>query len=302
MNKTNYYEILEINKNATQEEIKKAYRKMCLMYHPDKNNDSEESKTKMQEIAEAYEVLGNPETRMLYDNGSYGLMHNSSEMPFDVNEIFSNLFGSSFANAPQSSAGFKVFFGNSPFHPQHFQHMMRIQPIIKTIVIPIEKVLMDLKVPIEIKRIVQNESHRLEENETIYIDILKGIDDGEIIIIKEKGNCVDGIKGDVKIIIKIDNKTEFKREGLDLIYTKTITLKEALCGFSFELKYLNGKVYTITNSSTIGHIIHQNYNKIIPNMGLMRENCVGNLVIIFDIKFPETLSNEIVEELKKINF
>lgn len=302
MNKSNYYEILNLNKNASQDEIKKAYRKMSLMYHPDKNNDSEESKKKMQEIAEAYEILGNPETRHQYDNGTYGLINNFNDMPFDVNDIFANLFGQSFPHHQSGSTKFNVFFGGSPFNASNFQHIIRIQPIMKTIVIPFEKVFMDLKIPVEIKRVIKNENQNTEEIETIYVDILKGIDDGEIITIKEKGNCIDGVKGDVKLIIKIDNKTEFKRDGLDLIYTKTITLKEALCGFSFELKYLNGKVYTITNSSTIGHVIHQNYNKTIPNMGLIRENYVGNLVIIFNIKFPEILETEIVEELKKINF
>jgi len=302
MNKPNYYEILNLNKNASQDEIKKAYRKMSLIYHPDKNNDSEESKKKMQEISEAYEILGDSETRQQYDNGTYNLTHNFGEMPFDVNDIFANIFGQSFAHPQQGSTKFKVFFGGTPFNAQNFQHIIRIQPIIKTIIIPFEKVFIDLKIPVEIKRLIQNENQHTEEIETIYIDILKGIDDGEIINIKEKGNCIDGVKGDVKLIIKIDNKTDFKRDGLDLIYTKTITLKEALCGFSFELKHLNGKIYTITNSSTIGHVIHQNYNKTIPNMGLMRENYIGNLIIIFNIKFPEILTTEIVEELKKIDF
>jgi len=69
---------------------------------------------------------------------------------------------------------------------------------------------------------------------------------------------------------------------------KNISLKESLCGFSFDLKYINGKVYTINNGS--GNIIPPEYQKIIPNMGLTRENHTGNMLIHFHVIFPETLA------------
>jgi DnaJ-class molecular chaperone len=77
-------------------------------------------------------------------------------------------------------------------------------------------------------------------------------------------------------------------------------MKEALCGFAFELKYITGRVYTITNNS--GNIISHGYKKMIPNMGLTRENHTGNLIIIFDVKFPEKLSEETLTALKAIEF
>ncbi len=139
------------------------------------------------------------------------------------------------------------------------------------------------------------------ENETLYITVPKGIDEGEIIILRDKGNISsEDCKGDVKLFIKIENNTEFKRNGLDLILEKTISVKEALCGFTFELKYITGKVYTINNSS--GNIINDGYKKIIPNMGFSREQHVGNLIIVFNIKFPEKLGEETLEQLKKIDF
>ena len=71
------------------------------------------------------------------------------------------------------------------------------------------------------------------------------------------GNVLrDDCRGDIKIIIKIENNTEFKRSGLDLIYVKMITLKEALCGFTFELKYITGKTYTINNNCNNAKPIH----------------------------------------------
>jgi len=142
---------------------------------------------------------------------------------------------------------------------------------------------------------------KMLENETVYVIVPKGIDEGEIILLKDKGNVMSETnKGDIKIFIKIDNNTEFKRIGLDLILEKTITMKEALCGFAFELKYITGRVYTITNNS--GNIISHGYKKMIPNMGLTRENHTGNLIIIFDVKFPEKLSEETLTALKAIEF
>jgi DnaJ-class molecular chaperone len=63
----NYYEILEVDKNATQEEIKKAYRKLSLKYHPDKNQGNKEAEEKFKEINKAYQILSDPETRNTYD-------------------------------------------------------------------------------------------------------------------------------------------------------------------------------------------------------------------------------------------
>ena len=293
MNK-NYYETLYVPKSATFEEIKKSYRKLSLIHHPDKNGNSPESINKMNDINEAYEILSNPETKYKYDNGIIG-DHIGDQVPVDINELFANMFSQSFDNA-QFNRGpptaFKFFFGN--------HSMAHVKPIIKIITIPFEKVLLDLKIPVEIQRIIQDGNQQNEETEIIYVDVPKGIDDGEMLIVKEKGNIINNIKGDLKIVMKIDNQTEYKRAGLDLIFEKTITLKEALCGFDFKLKHLSGKIYTITNSNTVGRAICQNYT--IQNLGLSRENYVGNLVIIFNIKYPESLSESVVEELKKIDF
>ena len=67
MSKRDYYEILGVSKNATEAELKKAYRQMAIKYHPDKNPDDKASEEKFKEAAEAYEVLSNPEKRQRYD-------------------------------------------------------------------------------------------------------------------------------------------------------------------------------------------------------------------------------------------
>ena len=133
----------------------------------------------------------------------------------------------------------------------------------------------------------------------VYVDIPKGIDNDEIIILEGQGN-ISGPdnKGDVKVFIKIENDTEFQRRGLDLIYNKNISLKDSLCGFSFEMKYINNVVYTINNKP--GKVIPNDYQKIIPNMGLTRDSHTGNLIIVFKVEFPQVISLENIETIKSI--
>lgn len=313
MNNDSYYKILEVAENASQDEIKKAYRKMSLMHHPDKNKNSPESVSKFHKINEAYETLGDPEKRRIYDmsnnnplfkmmDGNHGNMNAGS-----IDELFSNLFGQmgmgQMGMGPGGGIPFiRVFHNGQPVNMQGFgQFMQKPSPIIKSVNIPIDKILTGTTIPVDIERWLMENENKVFEHETLYVNVPKGADEGEIIILREKGNIVnEQCKGDVKIFIKIDNPTEFKRSGLDLILEKTISVKEALCGFTFELKYITGKVYTITNNS--GHIINNGYQKIIPNMGFSREGHNGNLIIIFNVKFPEKLDEKVIEELKKIEF
>ena len=120
-----------------------------------------------------------------------------------------------------------------------------------------------------------------------------------MVILRDKGNTInENVKGDVKIFVKIINETLFKRSGLDLIIEKNISLKESLCGFSFEIKYLNGKSYTLNNNK--GNIIPPEYKKVYPEMGLTRGEHKGNMIIHFHIDFPEKLNEEQITKLSQI--
>jgi DnaJ-class molecular chaperone len=300
----NYYNILGINENASQEEIKKAYRQLSFKYHPDKNPNDPSVIEKCQKINEAYATLSDEQKRQEYDFGRKNPLGGSG-MPFpffrggsmpmqgqeDIDQLFSQLFGQAF-NPFGSNPNVQIFRNGVPV----FQ---KPTPIVINVNLNMEQVLTGVTMPLEIERWIVQDNAKIFEKETLYIDIPKGVDNNELIILQNKGNIVnENQKGDVKVFIHVEPCQEFKRSGLDLIHERNISLKDALCGFSFELKYINGKTYTINNNPG-GQIIYPGYKKIIPNMGLPRDNHVGNMIIIFNVDFPTSLKEQQINILRE---
>lgn len=304
----NYYKILGVNENATKDEIKKAYRSLQMKYHPDKNPGNQECINMTQKINEAYETLGDEQKKDEYDmirnnpGNPFVRMnsfnsHNGGGMEVPINDIFNMMFGANmpFGNIP-GAPGVHIFHGG----PMGFQQAMnKPVPIMKSLQINMEQVLNGATLPIEIERWVMQNGVKTLEKETIYIEIPQGIDENEMIVLRDKGNVIsEQSKGDIKINILIQNNTAFKRVGLDLVLEKNISLKEALCGFAFELKHLNGKSYTLNNNK--GSIITPEYKKVYPGMGLKRGEHTGNMVILFHVQFPEKLTEEQISGLQGI--
>ena len=316
----NYYTILGINENASSEEIKKAYRTLQMKWHPDKNGGSQDSINMTQKLNEAYETLSDQQKKEEYDfnqknpnpftrmNATGGVHH------VDINDLFGSIFGGGFPGMGIHSMGMggmnmgginmggmgipgaNIHIFHGPGGMGFQQAFQKPEPIIRPIEVSLEQVITGLSVPIEIERWLMENGNKVFEKETLYVTLPAGIDEGEVIIIKDKGNSLNAnVKGDIKIPIKINNTTEFKRSGLDLILEKTISLKEALCGFSFEIKYINGKSYTLNNNK--GNIIPSEYKKVYPDMGLVRDNCKGNMIIHFHVTFPEKLTEEQIAKL-----
>ena len=142
-------------------------------------------------------------------------------------------------------------------------------------------------------------THKLVEDELIYINIPVGIDDGEIITLKHKGNIFGKLKGDVKIIIKLKKHEIFDREGLDLILNKNISLVEALSGMKVQIIHLNNKKYNFT---TEDKIIQPNSIEEIKELGFKREDMsyIGRLLIKFNVNIPEKLTLEQRKEICNI--
>lgn len=344
-----FYNILGVNENATTVDIKAAYRKLSLAYHPDRPGGDAE---KFKKISSAYETLSDDLKRRQYDHqylrgggvgggggGGGGGGVDDNEMD-DINNLFNMMFngvgvgmgrmpfgmggggggnvrifhngvevdsanGSPFGGSGGGGGGGSVG-GANIFNPmefmghQMFRNMQKPPIIIKTVKITLEAAFSGILYPLEIERWIAEDNTKTSETETIYINIPAGIDDNEIIMLKGKGHVLnEDNMGDIKIILQIDNTTVFRRVGLDLIFKKTITLKDALCGFSFDLTHLNGNTLCL-NNKTNKTIIKPNYTKVIPGMGMVREERRGNLIIEFDIVFPDSLSAEQIEKIEEI--
>ena len=320
-----HYEILGVEKTATDAEIKKAYRALSFKYHPDKNK-SHDAEEKIRQINEAYEVLSDGQKRRQYDmeqSGPFGAgghgFNPFGGMPFshmqsmdesnDINNIFKMMFGMGPGMGPgmghpmgQGGPEIHIFHGGMPgMNPFGFQHQMqKPPPIVKNIEIRLEQAYQGCTIPLDIERWVYIGDTKTTETETMYITIPAGIDNNEMIVLRDRGNMLnDMCKGDIKIVIVIRNETPFKRQALDLVLNKTITLKEALCGFSFDVAHLNGKSYCL-NNATNPTIIKPRYNKVIPQLGMMRDGNTGNLIVQFEVEFPDSLTVEQMAAIAQI--
>ena len=332
-----YYKILEVEPNASLEDIKKSYRRLSLKHHPDRNGGSAESVKTFQKLSEAFENVGDKDKRRRYDlsrtlgqDNPFSSMFGSMPFPpgasFETGQVpgvttpedlINQLFGGgmAFGGIPMNmgNANIKIFKNGvqvnsgktapmSEFE-MHFGgvHGMDSKPtaITKKITIDMVTSIMGDKYPLEYERWILEDGVKKPETVKIYIDIPMGIDTNELIIVKDAGNVIhDKCKGDVKIIVTVENDSIFKRQGMDLLMEKRLTLKESLCGFTFEVKHLNGRTYTLTTPP--GNVIQPGHTKTIADLGVMRDGKVGRLIVQFGVEYPNNIDIGVVNKLKEL--
>lgn len=315
-----HYEVLGVSREATHDEIKRAYRGLSLKWHPDRNQSSE-AQSKFQEIGAAYEILSDERRRHEYNDELDGIrMGGMGGQDVDLSDIINMMFGQ---GGPMGGMqfgpggpGIHVFHGQMPsgmpgmpgMHfghgqiPGHplFRQMQKPPPIIKNLEISFEQAYHGCTLCINVEKWSVKNEMKIHEIEPVYVSIQPGIDNGEIIIMRDCGNTVSPeLKGDVKFIVKVNVSEMFERQGMDLIYKHQITLKESLTGFLFEITHVSGKLLCLNNMKN-RTIISPNYHKTIPNLGMMRDGNVGNLIIEFNVVFPETLTDEQTSKLAEI--
>ena len=288
MNISNLFKILELNITYDRHVIKKAYRKLTLKYSDDNNND------KIKELTNAYNIIID-----YLENKDSNII--SNEMESDYNNINSeiipkyNNINSEIIPKYNNINYLNDNNNNNDGIIDNNEYLYIKSDICIVQNITYEECYFGTNIPIEINRYIYYNIIS-EEKETIYIEIPMGIDDNEIIILKEKGNIYKDIKSDVKIRIKLIPHKLFTRKGLDLIYNKNITLLESLIGFSFILTHINNKKFMIK----INEITIPNSNRIIDNMGFIRNKYTGKLIINYKVLYPKSLMKDNIEILKKI--
>lgn len=314
-----YYSILGVAKNASETEIKKAYRKLALKYHPDKNK-SPGAENKFKEIAEAYEVLSDTKKRNIYDQvGEEGLKGEGFTTGFsgfggDPFEVFSKFFGGSDPFSSQSGGrgggggGFNFggfMNGTGGFEPMDFQssgHGKSQDPTVtRDLFVSLEELYTGCTKKLKInKRVLNLDGTTRREDKIITIDVKPGWKEGTKITFPREGDeSLGSIPADIVFVIKQKPHGVFTREGDNLKYLVNISLKEALIPHSTQLHIptLSGETIPIA----LEEIVNPNTSIPLKGYGMpSRKNSgKGDLLVSFNIQFPSSLPPASYEHINR---
>lgn len=326
-----HYDVLQLDsRSATPDEIKRAFRRLSMELHPDKNGNSEESKRAFQELNEAYTVLSDPQTRGNYDfelqMGIGGHGHRVHMGPMGMGPMgmginpLDMLFAAMHGQQPQQPQHmFEAMFGGMGgmggmgpriiihnFTQQNMSEPSHGEPSYSEssydINVVIALSLSDAfngvnQRPVHIQ--YEDEAHAAH-SETIMINVPPAIPNGHKVGIPGRGNVVPnsgGRRGTLHLEISIEEHPQFRREGdADLVVEHRVSLKDALCGFAFDLVHLNGRSYKF-NCKPCSITGSMNETKVLPGLGY---NESGALKIRFSIELPTSLTEEQVAALSAI--
>ena len=296
-----YYKILEVGKNATEAEIKKAYRKLARKYHPDLNPNDKEAERKFKEINEANEVLSHTENRKKYDdygenwqhaeefekskqqrqyqgNGNQGGFGGSGGGGFSGGGDFSDFFESMFGGRTSGGGGRRT----AQYKGQDFNAELHL----------------------ELKDVYTTHKRTLTINgKNIRITIPAGVENGQQIKISGMGaeGSGGGPKGDLYITFTIENHTKFKLDKHNLYATVDLDLYTAILGGEITADTFDGKVKLTVKPGTKNGTKVKLKGKGFPVY--KKEGEFGDLYLTYQIQIPTNLSKkekELFTELAKL--
>ncbi len=308
-----YYEILGVKRDASQDEIKKAYRKLAVKYHPDKNPGDKKAEERFKEINEAYAVLSDPEKRRQYDMfGAEGFHQRFSQedifrgfdvgdlfrdLGFGTEDIFSRIFGRGFAGRGGRTFHSGFDLGGFRTTGTGFQHQQPVKggDLETDISVSLEDVALGSE-----KRISFRWGDRVE---SLSVKIPKGIEDGKKLRIPGKGqeSPFGGPRGDLYLRVKILEHPVFQRQGRDLIVDREIPFSHAVLGTTVEIPTLEGKTLRVKiPPGTDGQARIRVRGHGLPSL---KGGGKGDLYVKVRIRVPKQLTpaqRELVEKLRDV--
>ncbi|MCE3216508.1 hypothetical protein HAX54_006734 [Datura stramonium] len=316
-----YYNVLNVGKTATDDDLKKAYRKLAMKWHPDKNpNNKTEAEAQFKQISEAYEILSDPQKRQVYDQyGEEGLKDmpspGCSPNPRNAEDIFAEFFGSSpfgFGSTGVKStrfssegSGFPGFGGAENIFRTASDGMgatvpKKPPPVESKLPCSLEELYSGSTRKMKISRtVVDKNGWRATESEILTIDVKPGWKKGTKITFPDKGNeQLNQLPEDLVFVIDEKPHDIYKRDGNDLIRNYKVSLAEALGGTTVKLTTLDGRALTIP----VHEIIRPGYELVLAKEGMPIAKEPGNrgdLKIKFDVTFPTRLTTEQKAALKR---
>ncbi|HEY9114256.1 MAG TPA: DnaJ C-terminal domain-containing protein [Bacteroidales bacterium] len=290
-----YYKVLGISKNATQEEVKKAYRKLARKHHPDLNPNDKEAHKRFQQINEANEVLSDPEKRKKYDQYGKDWKHaehfENARQQQSSGQYQHQAGGQSFSEEDFSDFFASMFGGMGGSRQSSRQARFRGQDF-------------SAELQLNLLDILENQKQTLTvNNKKIRITIPAGVENGQTIKIAGHGGKGrnGGPDGDLYITFNIINNTTFKRDRANLHKNIDLDIYTAVLGGEVVVETIDGKVKLKVKPGT------QSGSKVkLKGKGLPVYKTSGNkgdLFITFNVKIPENLTEKqkaLFTELSKL--
>ncbi|MEJ5106090.1 J domain-containing protein [Chryseobacterium sp. MYb328] len=295
-----YYKILGVDKSATQDDIKKAYRKLARKLHPDLNPDDKESERKFKELNEANEVLSNPENRTKYDkygeNWKHGEEYEKAQQQqrqYQQQNHDGGFSGADFGEGEDFSDFFQNMFGGSGGFGKSSRG--RASGKFKG-----QDVQAELNLKLRDAAVTHPQTFEIN-GKKVRITIPAGVYDGQKIKLKGHGNpgVNGGPSGDLYIIFNIPVDPDFERVGDDLKTKISIDLYTAVLGGDVKVNTLDGSVNLKVKPETQSGITVRLKGKGFPVYKKDGEH--GDLFVTYEVKLPVNLTDkqkELFEQLK----